>query len=139
MSLRNRTNFTGGIVPINVIGNTTNNLTHPYVTEHENNGLQCITDKPNCCRVGAYIRIGEWHFPNGTLVPILRRGKNRATSFFRNRGHNDGTVNLNRVNSDVMSPTGQFCCRVPDSVNRIQTICANISELLSIIIQFLLV
>lgn len=133
LRLKNRTNFTGGIVPIHVIGVTTNNFSHPRLAanEHENNGLQCITDKPNCCRVGNNIRIGEWVFPDGTPVPILGRGNNRATLFFRNRGHNDSTVNLNRVSSDVISPTGNFCCQVPDSTDRNQTVCVNISKFLS--------
>ena len=113
-----------------MIGITTNEGTLPYLdtNEHENNGLQCITDKPDCCRVG---RIGEWYFPDRTRVPILGYASNRATTFFRNRGDNDNSVNLNRVSSDVMSPTGQFCCMVPDSTNTDQTVCANISEFLS--------
>ena len=83
MHLKGRNNFTDNIVPINVVGVTTNEITHPDLAtnEHENNGLQCITDKFNCCRVGN-IRIGEWHFADGTLVPILDDGYNRATTFF---------------------------------------------------------
>ena len=81
LSLRGRTNFSGGIVPINVIGVTTIEITHPNV-DAENNGLQCVTNKPNCYRVGTRIRIGEWYFPNGTAVPILGHENNRATTFF---------------------------------------------------------
>ena len=120
-----------GIIPINMIGITTNDGLLPYlptIDEPENNGLQCVTDRPNCCRAG---RIGEWYFPNKTRVPILGHGNYRATTFFRNRGDGDGTVNLNRVSNDVMSPIGQFCCIVPDSTSTTQTICANISEFLS--------
>ena len=134
LCLRGRTSFTGGIIPIHVIGVTTSKFTHPssYLTNPENNGLQCITDKRNCCRVeNDNIRIGEWYFPNGTAVPIL----SMATTFFRNRGDNDSTVNLNRISSsDVMSPTGNFCCQVPNSTDRNQTVCANISEFLTIIL-----
>ena len=136
LCLKGKTNFTGGIVPINVIGET--NIIHPHlaVNNYGNNGLQCITDKPNCCRVDNRpphdsIRIGEWYFPNGTAVPILGYGNNRAITFYRNRGYNDSTVNLNRVSSNVMSPTGNFCCQVPDSMGRNQTVCVNISEFLS--------
>ena len=134
LRLKGRTNFTDSLIPIHEIGITTNEITHPNIDEAENNGLQCVTDKPNCCRVGSRIRIGEWYFPDGTRVPILDHGSNRATSFFRNRGNNDSTVNLNRVSSDVASPTGQFCCRVPDSMDRNQTVCVNISEPLNIIL-----
>ena len=35
------------------------------------------------------------------------------TTFYRNRG-DDGTVNLNRLNTNVITPTGLFCCEVPD-------------------------
>ena len=131
LCLKGKTNFTGGIIPINVIGETTNNVSHPHLgdNDYENNGLQCITDKPNCCRVNA-IKIGEWYFPNGTAVPILGYGNNSAITFYRNRGYNDSTVNLNRVSSNVMSPTGNFCCKVPDSVDINHTVCANISEFL---------
>ena len=88
-----------------------------------NNGLQCITDRRPCCAaIGG--RAGEWFFPdNGGVVQI----QGGATSFFRNRGNN-GTVNLNRVSSDVMMPTGRFCCVVPDATGDDQTLCANIGN-----------
>ena len=134
MRLNNRVNFTGNIVPINVIGATTNELSHPDPeTNYTNGGLQCVTDKPYCCRVGYSVRIGEWRFPDGTKVPILGRGISIATTFYRNRGENDGTVNLNKINESITSPTGQFCCEVPDSTNMTQTVCVNISEFFSII------
>ena len=46
--------------------------------------------------------------------------------FYRNRGYNDdGTVNLNRK-VNVASPTGLFCCMVPDAVDINQILCADI-------------
>ena len=51
-----------------------------------------------------------------------------TTRFYRNRGEDDGTVNLNRP-SGVMMPTGLFCCEVPDALDVMQNICATISEL----------
>ena len=48
-----------------------------------------------------------------------------ATIFYRNR-EDDGTVNLIRVNNDVMMPTGKFCCVVPDGTSTNVTVCANI-------------
>ena len=72
-------------------------------------------------------RAGEWYFPGGIRVPILGIGASRATTFYRNRGDN-GMVNLNRVSTDVMSPTGLFCCMVPDATDVIQRACANIGE-----------
>ena len=88
-----------------------------------NNGLQCITDRRPCCAtVGA--RAGEWFFPDGSIVP--RQAD--ATTFFRRRSDN-GTITLNRLNSDVMMPTGRFCCVVPDATSTNVTVCANIGEL----------
>ena len=48
-------------------------------------------------------------------------------TFYRNRGDN-GTVNLNRVDTGVMSPIGLFCCEVPDGNNVTQRLCADIGE-----------
>ena len=88
---------------------------------YSNNGLQCITDRRPCCYTRPN-RFGEWYFPGGTTtVPTL----GGATSFYRNRGDN-GTVNLNRVNANVMMPTGLFCCVVPNATGVMQKICANI-------------
>ena len=53
-------------------------------------------------------KIGEWYYPNNTMVP-----KRVAYEwiFYRDRD-NDGSVNLNRMsNSDA---TGTYCCQVPD-------------------------
>ena len=86
-----------------------------------NNGLHCITDRMPCCTSS---RAGEWFFPdNGGMVPK----QSDATTFYRNRG-DDGTVNLNRLNNDVMNPTGRFCCVVPDTNNVNQSVCANIGK-----------
>ena len=86
-----------------------------------NNGLQCITDRRPCCRVA---RLGEWFFPDGGMVAQI---SDSQTTFYRNRG-DDGTVNLNRLNNDVMMPTGKFCCVVPDATGVSQWRCAVICE-----------
>ena len=69
-------------------------------------------------------QVGEWFFPDGTMVP----GPSGPT-FYRNRGHDDGTVNLNRASTNVMMPTGKFCCVVPDATGDMQKICASVCEL----------
>ena len=66
---------------------------------------------------------GEWYFPNGTTV--LAQGS--AISFYHNEG-DDGTVTLNRINSDAISPTGLFCCVIPDATDTLQRVCATISK-----------
>ena len=75
----------------------------------------------SCCR--SPNTAGEWYFPDGMeKVPI----RDSATSFYRNRG--DGAVNLNRLNTGIMSPTGLYCCEVPDATDAPQRVCANIGE-----------
>ena len=88
-----------------------------------NNGLQCITDRRPCCQTPPN-RHGEWLFPDGSNVPGIFLN---PTTFYRNRG-DDGTVNLNRVNSDVMMPTGRFCCVLSDATGVDQTLCVNIGR-----------
>ena len=63
--------------------------------------------------------------PERTMVPGPSPD---AISFYRNRGYDDGTVNLNRPSS-VMSPTGLFCCEVPNAGDVMQRLCTTISEL----------
>ena len=89
-----------------------------------NDGLQCITDRTPCCRNA--FRAGEWYMytPGRTMVP----GPSAIpVSFYRNRGHDDGTVNLNRPDGVTM-PTGLFCCEVPSATEGDQTVCANIGK-----------
>ena len=42
--------------------------------------------------------------------------------FYSNREDN-GEVYLNRLSGVTISPTGQFCCEVPDATNTNQTLC----------------
>ena len=87
-------------------------------SDNPNGALQCITDNLLCCR--ASVQRGEWYQPNGALV----QGTTSTTAFYRTRGAN-GEVSLNRP-SGVESPTGQFCCEVPDATNINQRLCVNI-------------
>ena len=89
---------------------------------NQNNGPQCITDRIPCCRFAGG-QVGEWFFPDGMMVPL------DALLFYRNSGRDDGTVNLNRVHTNVVSPTGLFCCVVPDATGINQILCADVSEL----------
>ena len=87
-------------------------------SDNPSSALQCITDNLRCCRGDP--RLGEWYQPNGALV----QGTTSTTAFYRSRGDN-GNVSLNRP-SDVESPTGLFCCEVPDAASNNQTLCVNI-------------
>ena len=90
-------------------------------SDNPNGALQCITDNDRCCRQDP--RLGEWYQPDGALV----QGTTSTTAFYRTRGAN-GEVSLNRP-SGVESPTGQFCCEVPDATSTNQTLCVNIGML----------
>ena len=63
-------------------------------------------------------------FPDGTTVSTSAAN---PTQFYRNRGLS-GEVNLYRVRSDVLTPTGRFCCKVPDAIDVNHTVCVNIGE-----------
>ena len=114
--LRGAVYSNNSIISTNEIGETNST---------SNTGLQCITDRRPCCATVPN-RFGEWLFPDGTVVPT----QGRATSFYRTRRDN-GTVNLNRLNTNVFMPTGLFCCVVPDALNVMQRICAIICELVN--------
>ena len=121
MCIRDRV-YANSIIPISEIGKTVPSTVSPA----QNNGLQCITDRVPCCKTNIDVRAsGERYFPNGTVVPP----QNSATSFYTNRG-DDGTVNLNRINSNITFPIGLFCCVVPDATGISQTLCTEISKLL---------
>ena len=116
LSLNGVTYRNNSIISISDIGMTDSD---------QNKGLQCITDRNPCCKIGIGKNLGEWMFPNDSVVPIM----NNAESFYRNRGEGDGTVNLNRNNSSIMSPTGLFCCKVPDANDENQTLCTYIGKI----------
>ena len=118
LSLKGKVYANNSVIPITEIGET--DVSMLSLPQDSNNGLQCITDKVACCRHSPNTA-GGWFFPNGTMVETA------GSSFYRNRGHDDGTVNLNRL-EEAMSPTGLFCCVVPDATDVSQTICAKIGE-----------
>ena len=112
LSLRGVVYANNSVIQITEIGET--NTT-------SNTGLQCITDRRPCCATHPN-RFGQWYYPDGvTTVPPI----GRATIFYRTRG-DDGAVNLNCLNANVMMPTGLFCCEVPDAAGNTQHLCANI-------------
>jgi hypothetical protein len=93
-------------------------------TDNPNGALQFITDRKPCCFSPRY---GEWHLPNGTLVPKQSYASEVDLEFYRSR-ENNGRVYLNRRTNN-MTPTGQFCCEVPDVTNINQTLCVLIGKL----------
>ena len=87
------------------------------------NALFCFTDLIQCCydtdTPSGTDALGNWLFPNGSAVGA----ENQGGDFYVDRG--PGMVRLNRRN-DVTSPTGQFCCEVPDATSINTRICVNI-------------
>ena len=97
-------------------------ITDIGTSESSGQYVTCTTDKMPCCR---YLpQYGDWKFPNGSKIIHIGGG---ALQFYRNRD-NAGNVNLYRVSSDVTSPTGRFCCEVPDATDTNQTLCVDISK-----------
>lgn len=86
--------------------------------------IQCITEKEYCCRSN---RLGDWFYPDGTIVKPQYLARDYGDGFYRNRG-DERSVILNRFNSSVMSPTGFFCCVVPNSEGINQTLCVYICK-----------
>jgi len=111
----------GSVVDITDIGKQ--NGTDP---EDYGGALVCVTTNVtmNCCRTGDGGNVGEWYFPNGTIVP---RQSNPGGSAFTRSGSTQ-QVRLNRIDSDATSPTGEFECRVPDSSRVMQNATIIIGE-----------
>ena len=123
LSLKGTVQSNNSIISIAEIGETDTSLASSV--QNLNNGLQCVSDRRPCCRFEGG-QVGGWFFPDGTMVPVEKKGNNPP--LYRNRGHDDGTVNLNRANNNVMSPTGLFCCVVPDATGINQTVCISLGK-----------
>ena len=74
--------------------------------------LVCVTSEVNsqCCRRRDGGNVGEWHFPDGSMVP--RRNDNPAIMADFTRTAYREQVRLSRRNS-ALSPVGEYSCRVP--------------------------
>ena len=101
----------GGTVIITGIGDSTTDPAGP--------SLVCVTSNVNtkCCRGsdgpgGSGGSVGEWYFPNGTMVP--RNGRAPSADFTRSGFTHQ--IRLNRKNN-AMSPTGIYECRVPETAS----------------------
>ena len=84
------------------------------------NALLCKTNKRDCCGTVPN-RFGEFFYPNGARVPINNAGE----GFYRNRGNQ--LIRLNRRDG-ISSPTGRYCCEIPDADGMTNKVFINISE-----------
>ena len=91
------------------------------IGEGENGALLCVTDLVPCCDAASGRVAGQWLYPNRS--PVLVEGA--GGDLYHDRGPN--VVRLHRRNN-VTSPTGQFCCEVPDATAVSKTTCINICE-----------
>ena len=81
-----------------------------------NRVLHCFTDNSQCCHDRRIVKIG-WFFPNGSTV--------NGDNFYRIRGQS--VLSLNRRNN-TLSPSGLYCCEIPDASSITIRVCANISK-----------
>ena len=84
----------------------------------DDEALLCKTDKAECCGTRPN-RFGEFYYPHGAKVPIQKAGQ----GFYRNR--DEQQIRLNRRRG-VMTPTGVYCCEIPDSSGVMQKVFINI-------------
>ncbi len=86
-----------------------------FIPEGAASSLVCNTSNVNtqCCRTSDGWNVGEWFFPNGTMV--LRNRGNENLNFTRSGFTHQ--VRLNHRNNALM-PTGEYSCRVPDETNQ---------------------
>ena len=105
--LRDQTYLNNSIVAINDIG-------------EGDNALLCVTDNPDCCNIKNN-KGGEFYYPNNSAVPGNFHSSN---SLYRNR--DSQVVRLNRRN-DVLSPTGIYKCKIPDSTGMNRNIYINVT------------
>ena len=78
--------------------------------------LVCVTSNVNtqCCRGSDGGNVGEWFFPDGSIVPRYSYEYNFSRSGYTHQ------VRLNRRNN-AMGPIGPYECRVPDDSGVLQT------------------
>ena len=84
--------------------------------------LLCITDLRNCCQppytgVMGPLVLGDWSFPNGTLVPNGTRVPS-SDRWVIYRDRHQSVVRLNRRRGGV---EGIYRCDIPDTLNVTQT------------------
>ena len=85
-------------------------VNHDYVDLNEvglgGNDVLCITDLTTCCGASQGPHRGNWHFPNGTRLPL----PTSDTDIFESRG--SLSVSLRR-NSGTSPQNGIYHCLIP--------------------------
>jgi hypothetical protein len=117
-----------------VLKTSIGNFPHPIVPD-PGTSLVCRTENVNtqCCRNSDGGNVGEWFFPDGSIVPRYRANPNANFSRSGFAQH----VRLNRGNNGI-TPTGSYECRVPDDSGNLQIAGLNITLALGKLISSLL-
>ncbi|XP_064386521.1 uncharacterized protein LOC135335055 isoform X2 [Halichondria panicea] len=94
---------------------TTNNsnILVTKIGSTDDTALTCHTDSPTCCIQGS----GEWLFPSGQRIAENRNGFSLTRRYQVLRLYRRG---------NTQTPLGHYCCRIPDSLGRMASICANL-------------
>ena len=82
--------------------------------------LLCYTDHTRCCS-----SMGQWFKLGGRDIGE----QNDTGDFYVSRGL--GVIRLHRRSNTF--PVGVFCCEVPDSRSRSQTLCVNVGKFVSLL------
>ena len=110
ISLRNKTYLNNSNILITDIG------------EGDSSALVCKTDLVECCeqnQTNNSIALGKWFYPDSSAVTSNQ-------SFYTNRDRS--VVRLNHKGNST-SPTGKFCCEIPDANYTWIKMCVNLGEL----------
>ena len=115
---------------------TTRNLVPTHELVYQFPTLHCLTDLVDCCNEPRATHLGEWYFPNGTVLAFDFPGV--VSTFRRNRGPNGpfgtggeiilGVVRLFR--RGLPPERGRFCCEIPTAAGLNQTLYVNICKLI---------
>ncbi len=102
-TLNGTTYSSGATVPITGIGASNG--------DDAGSSLVCVTSYVNtlCCRPSDRGNVGEWHFPNGNIVPRNSASPNGDIT----RSGFTHQVRLNR-RKNTLTPNGIYTCVVPD-------------------------
>ena len=89
---------------------------------HDNDALLAITGNQGCCRDR---RIGEFFYPDGSLVPINNAGQ----ALYRNRDNQLIRLHLRDQASSVSTPRGKYHCELPDDCGEMVSLYVNLGKL----------